>query len=74
MYYMRIFVTDIMEYLYNIKIPEIQKAPTDKILPIIVVFNLPLVMSLKFKPYFSLTPSQVLSLLLFDTKVQACLL
>lgn len=36
MYYMRIFVTDIMEYLYNIKIPEIQKAPTDKILPRIV--------------------------------------
>lgn len=34
--YVKIIVTDVVEYLYHNKIPEIQTAPTDKFLPKII--------------------------------------
>lgn len=34
--YKNFYVTDIVEYLYKNKIPEIQKAPSDKFLPQII--------------------------------------
>lgn len=33
------YVTDVVEHLYHNKIPEIQKAPTDKFLPRIMYKN-----------------------------------
>lgn len=37
--YENFYVTDIVEHLYHTKIPEIQKAPTDKFLPKILYKN-----------------------------------
>lgn len=40
MHYRKFFyVTDVVEHLYHNKIPEIQKAPTDKFLPRIMYKN-----------------------------------